>query len=410
MSWCPFSKLSQCMHETSQHRVDNPTLATNQEVHSEPRVRDEFLTKSTHELIAYIREQFPEVTDDIWNQLKILDQPAIEITLRRQAGELPQAQPNEAAQTHLSYELEMVRIALAYQDDIQEFVFGDRLDPIEFGTFSLSPKDLTRRLVFMILFSDVGKAGSELLQPGKSSTILQMYTHVIMDTERHGKWLRGRSPESLPLELTPALEYIYSQPVLDQQVFAGGNFSLAPISIAMYCAEQVFLETFPNHAEYQSLFQLSQESWNELLMMGMNPDTTLMKDFWTYAHIYCAEIFAESGAVRAEDRNTALLALLHHYSQGARPIGADALNFSDPRAVRILALTEVLDKANANVHRSHQNSVAELSALTENMVMPAITKLNKGNDNAPDVKVYRDTVQFFKVKHLFEAIGTQHNH
>lgn len=372
-----------------------------------PELHVHFLRMNNQELVDYLHHYCPEISEAIWTQLHILDEPAIELQLRD--PELQHDQ-REGAVTHLHYELEMVKLVLTFQEFIEQFVFQDDRTPISFGQFELLPQEVIPRLVFMIMLSDVGKAGFTQLQPGEMPPILQIYTHVVMDPVRHGSWLKTHVHDQLPVELQDAVTYVNNQEDLHKQVFGAGNFGMAPMRLALYCAEQVFMESFPESTQFRSYFQVSEAMIQDLAAIGMDVDRTLMKDFWTAAHLLSGEKFFAGDAVADADKKVALLSLLHHYSQGVLPHGASGLDLNDPRAIKLIALTELLDKADANCHRSKIHDVDALVRITENMVLPGILHLNNQEEALTEVVIYRETFDFLKKTAVFEALLATHDH
>lgn len=392
------------MHELPNHDVPEQDAPPHLELVKHPRVREEFLRKSHSELVAHLKEQYPSLTDAIWHQLQILDQPSVEARLKSKASEKPDSEP----QTHLAYELEMVKVVLAYQEHIEEFIFGNDKTALDFGTLTILPDDLISRLVFMIMVSDIGKAGSYEVEEGGGSPILDIYTHVIMDATRHGEWLKNNRQHEFPPELEAAVAYLRQNPSVEQQVFTAGNFGLAPIRLALYCAEQVFANDFPNAADERRLFQVTDETIHTLNEIGIDINTTYMRDFWTFAHLFCGELFSQGDAVHTEDKSAAVLAFMHHNSQGARPQLSDQMHFDDPRTMKLIAITEYLDKADANIHRSHKKDLSAVTVMTENMVMPGMLIQNGHDTSRPHVQAYADTWQFIQKSGMLDALFGAH--
>lgn len=364
----------------------------------EPQIQSEYLRMNNESLVVYLKEQYPEVTPEVWDQLEGLNQLPIEVSLS------PDPQLATEPHTHLSYELEMIRIVLAFQAHLEQFFFGDNDTPVSFGSFELHRAELIRGLVYMILLSDVGKAGSRHLSPEAPAPVLNLYTHVIMTPERHGNWLKQHPPSTLPPDLETTIATVQNQGTMDQ-VFLAGNFSLAPIRLALHSAAEVFKETFPEATPEQiALFEVNETTITALTDLGMSLDTTQMREFWTRAHLQCGQEFFTTEAVPPTHKGLASLALLHHHSQGADPEGLDTSTFTDPRALAVVAFLEFLDKADANCHRSQQKDLELLVKVTENMVMPAIRTRNNQDTSTPEATAYQDTLNFMRDNHLFYAL------
>jgi hypothetical protein len=359
-----------------------------------PETKNSFLEMSNKEMVAYLRQYFPEVTEIIWGQLAVLDTPS---------GVTEQTKKESLSLTHLGYELGMIRTVLEFQEEIEQHFFAENDSPIDFGSFQIEKRDCIRRLVYMILLSDVGKAGGKALSPGESSPIAQIYIYLRMEPGKHGEWLKGREPSSFPDECRPALESILQDKELSFQVFAAGNFRLAPFRIAMHCASEVALQDPKQGNAYADLFKVDSETEEALEEIGMNVDTTLMKDFLTQAHLLSAEQLFATDAVPNELKDIALLGLFHHYSQGVHLPHTEHIDITkDSRGVEVIALLEILDKLDANCHRSNQTSPEALSTFTEHMVMPTI-KIGKEDDH-PEILAYTRMFEFLKQDKVLQAV------
>lgn len=358
-------------------------------------------------MLTLLQEQYPELTAAIWQQLQILDQPAIETSLRQAAQQT--AEISTKPETHLAYELEMVKVVLAYQEAIVSFIFGDQKQPLEFGAVQITPEQLIHWLVIIIMLSDIGKAGSHHLEPGHSSPILEIYTHVIMSPDRHGQWLKTQASDQLPAELAVSLSWLKQRPEVYHQVFGAGNFALAPVRLALYCAQEVFRQDFPDHPEYLPFFAASPELAAYLAELELDLDQTAMKDFWTTAHLRSGQQLMKELPLSVEMRAVSQLAFLHHYSQGVHPRLENDQQLNDPRLWRLIALTEVLDKLDANIHRSFQTDAEGTTTITENAVLPGLHRLPKSDQQPTTIQAYQAVFAFIRQTQLTQALLSIHH-
>lgn len=318
-----------------------------------------FLQMSDKETLRYLKQSLPQFPAELWSQLKHLDTNAVDVHRSKQ----------REAHTHTGYELEMVRLVLEFGEQLEHYFFAEDASEISFGVLTISRDDFIPSLCSMILMSDIGKAGSHLLKPGEVSPVLSMYTNVIMD-QRHSAWIRATPLFAYPDDLQPIVQSLSQNPKVAEQIFHLGNFSLLPIRVALYCAAQVHQQEHPT--KKTALFDVDQELLEALAEMNMDSDHTTMREFWTMAHLICGEQLFQTVMRDETTRQLAFLSLFHHFSQpGALPSMADHVSLDDPRALEVIAFMEIMDKLNANCHRSHIGAASVVS-LTENTVMPML--------------------------------------
>jgi hypothetical protein len=385
-----------------------------QDLAKDPELPPDYLGMSKTELLQHIEKLCPEITPELWEQLKRLNEPAIEIQLQRPAGD----SNSDLENTHLGYELEMIRIVLVYQESIKELLFGQDTTPIFFGTFELPQEDLIRRLVSMIMLSDIGKAGPELLQDGQDSPIMRIYTHVIIDG-KHIQQLKRHDFESGEAGFDVFVRNMdnpqspHYDPERYEQIVDGGNVGFAPIGLVMQIAEQVFVGKYPPddpYHTYKKLFQVDQHTEDELAKLGFSSDKTPMQAFWTGAHLYAAEqLFKSTFRDKKEDFAFAIVGLLHHFSQGVVPKFATQVDiYRDSRVLKLIALMEFLDKADANFHRSHKRTPELVASTTFDMVRANFQNRYKESsaNQLPKVtqadQAYQEVASFLEENGVFE--------
>ncbi len=376
-----------------------------QQATEETKANNAFLDMSDADLQAYIKEHFPEITPAVWHQLEALNQHSIERVIALHNPLVSDTDKNDIlTKTHLSYELNMARIVLAHAKDIEAFLFATNPEPISFGAVTITREEVIQKLVYMIIISDVGKAGPSPVSDTKENPILSIYTNVILTPETHGQWLKQQTPATFPPELTTAVATVTSNPELEKQVFGAGNFAMAPIRLALYCGQQAFAQNYPDFTQYLPLFEWDEKKEAAIRSLGFDPDVTPMKDFYTKAHLLCGEEFFKSDAIPPHLRHIAQLALLHHFAQNVGPRNLDGITFEDPRAIQLIALTEILDKSDAIANRAQQVTPQVHSLLTRNSVMPRILEKNNQDTENGEVKNYNETLVFLESNGMLTAL------
>lgn len=320
---------------------------------------------------------------EIFQQIEALHQPSI--------------LNNKNENNHWQYELNMVRAVCELRREILLFFNVPESGP-EYTQFM-------QELLFMIIISDIGKAGPEKYSEKKPSAVAaRIYNNVILEN-KHGEKIKEVGIKEL---FSKSSEQFYGSTVITQRVrqiiyqisgskkksfreFAaaitnsqksnttlisemseqlqeileGGKVRSLPIELALIVARKIAItELIESEQNGQKLgirkkrkqitqirktFSLTDAEKQFLDSHGFATDTRPIGDFYSQSHIQFGKQFLFSLNLTGRLRNRALLGLKHHFVQGVLPDSREnnALfirrSKTDPNILRDLKIVAFLE-------------------------------------------------------------------
>ncbi len=297
---------------------------------------------------------------------------------------------------HWKYELNMIRSIVPLKEEVLDFFEVDANAKIEF----------LKELFFMIIISDIGKAGPVLLNSRNSNAVVpRIYNNLILES-KHGNAVREICERALddskasevvaePSEkrkIRSALRSIlrinsglrrktirslFQRPRIINASTAGAlqsqlelflekkQATAMPIELAMIVAREIAESETEDQSQKERIarcFRLRRGEARFLKRYGFDVKTTPISKFYTEAHIVFGRDFLRSLASKLGNRlmNRAMLGLRHHLAQGAYPdpdeeimsfIARSKESLPERRDLKIIAFLEILDKVEAAIHR-----------------------------------------------------------
>lgn len=327
------------------------------------------LTPDGQQVLRYITSLFTRMSEAIsqnLHQLLLESLKSYSPAILNQLGlllEAPLFTANPDQKGHWQYELSMVKAVLEHSKTIQK-IFG-------------CGEELIVDLCFMIIVSDIGKAGPiTAMHNGPESIVYRIFTQAIF-FERHRDWLKqaydpttadNLKPGAFPPELAEVIANISREPKENgapsdfSMIFQSGIFFALPIEAYLYVVKTIALETAgsdPKLVEQaESLLTLKPEEKQFLTEIGYDPATARIRKFFTESHIAFGYAFL-SKYCTPDQLPLVQLALSHHFSQGVFPDPefAQAL-YNEPELLRLCAFMEILDKVEAAYHRMQEKNIS----------------------------------------------------
>ncbi len=311
-----------------------------------------------------------------------------------QLSEKPLFPANKEQEGHWQYEQTMLRALLKSNQKIKEWLGCD--------------DGVIADMFFMILASDLGKAGSIAAGEDDPSTIVRRMYNQALFFESHSQWLKNCDPSTLPSELQPALDSIQKTPTVEgapsdwEAIFTNGFFVPIPLELYVYVIKQVALETADSNdqlaSQAEQLFTLTTAESEYLKSQGWDPATTRIRQFYTKGHIKFGNDFLMNDQYTTREQQLlAPLALSHHFSQGILPdsISAEAI-IQQPLLMKICAFLEILDKTEATYHRFGDKSMVNAIRYSRN---ECAYQLGVNYADHPElVDLYIETLEFMTKK------------
>jgi hypothetical protein len=324
----------------------------------------EGLTQDDQERIHRIKEKLDIVLPSpMLESLSVLGrEPLLPRTLHRDTSI-----KRDFEGTHLGDEFIMIDAVNAHYDQICDVLFpGDA--PIEVTykgqSFSLDKNSFKTDIQWLIMGSDIGKAGSSI----QNREVVSMLFNDILIRDGHKQWLieNGKS------DLYP-------------------NITDMPISLATQITGDIASKS---GIDQEKINRISiNDSRNGVLeQYGFNSDTTSMRAIHT-AHIAMGEAFIDRLIVNPREEMLLRLSLCHHLSQGNVPdcVTKGVLDI-EGGGLRLAVFLELLDKTDAFANRSGLDAKAAANA--------AINTTNKSTRIANGSKTIDIIDEFSKLNEL----------
>ncbi len=396
----------------------------------ESALQEEFaveLGKSlTQEYAMWVRS----LPQEIFVQIEALHQPSI-------------LNPDQN-KSHWKYELNMIRSVVAVKDAVLQFFEVDEGKETEF----------LQELIFMIIVSDVGKAGPRLYNPKHAASVVpRIYNNLILE-KKHGEAVREICMQAL-----------FNEKVFDEQKTTwdinrilrknSGFFSIAPlkrifskfgskdkwkreklkpqlaafleeekalsmpIELAMIVARQIARSETDDISKREEIGECLKLGRNEITFLnknGFNVETTPIGFFYSKGHIVFGKEFLLSLEPKLGERLTksALLGLQHHFVQGVSIYSTEEVTVfiersktevSLRRDIKMIAFTEMLDKVEAAMHRP--SSTNPFSLEDPKIFLEAIKKSIEANysEHAEHLfSIYQEVFIAMRQMGIFEKV------
>lgn len=321
--------------------------------------------------------------------------------------EAPIFAANPEQKGHWQYELSMVKAVLEHAQKIQK-LFG-------------CGEELIVDLCFMIIVSDIGKAGPISVKgDGPESIIYRIFTQAIF-FEKHRDWLRNAydptTPDNLkpgyfPPDLAPALATISRETTGNaplskfSETFQSGFFFALPIEAYLHVIKTIALEIAHDDADLaikaEQLFTLKPEEKEFIASIGYDTQSTGMRKFFTESHIAFGDAFLQKHC-RQDQLPLVELALTHHFSQGVFPRKEFAEQlYTQPDLLKLCAFMEILDKVEAAYHRMQERGIAVAISSVSNDIFK---QLATNHPEHPELsEVYQEMLSFMIEQQIFTGL------
>ncbi|GIK84249.1 MAG: hypothetical protein BroJett025_08710 [Patescibacteria group bacterium] len=321
---------------------------------------------------------------DIFHQIDVLHQPGL--------------LNSDQLQNHWDYELNMIKAVISHRNEILQLFEVEEVKSTEF----------LQDLIFMIVISDIGKAGPINYNPKHAAAVVpRIYNNLILEG-KHGKSVKEIGIKTLfakkvygSTEVTKEIRRIIfkisgvksvrflrriifgrdstNESVLEglsprvKEILKQGNVRALPIELAFIIAREIAIQEVLDSTqsdrektqriqEIKKCFVLSRAEKVFLLQQGFKPDTEPIGNFYTNSHIIFGKkfLFTKSLGLNEHFRERAKVGLRHHFVQGAFAdspkkmeefIRASKIDAREKRDLRLVAFLEMLDKVEASLHR-----------------------------------------------------------
>jgi len=366
-------------------------------------IRSEFFSlltdqelQSNQALLETLATNFLAYPNAIFDQLGFLLEKPLFRTQDSQTG-------------HWSYELAMAKTVLNFAEILKTKFAGDN--------------QFIADLVFMIIVSDIGKAGPKVAEADHYSAVVRrMYNHCIFGPEQKA-WLMKCNPAEFPAELQPALATISkdsSSGLSDYDlIFKNGVFFALPIEVYFYVLKQTALEKIKAEPELlqhdpelitkiEATFTLTPEEKDFLKLIDSDPQSMPIRRFFTRNHILFGSLFLrQSGLLNSEQQASVLLAMSHHFSQKFLPLDLDLeVVVNDELWIKKCAFLEILDKFSAYLSRWHGKQGEVPTQSIESTRTEIGAHLDKNYADQPQIKQwYEEIFAWMEEIEIFTQFG-----
>ncbi len=407
-----------------QELLENLIYPPNKEATQKTTLQEEFAEELGRSLGPEYGNWVQSLPQEIFEQIEALHQPGI---LN------PDQQKN-----HWDYELNMIRAIVSQKSEILQ----------QFGVTKVQEQDFIKELLFMVMISDIGKAGPKQYDANSPEAVVPRFYNNLILEKKHGKKVSEIGIQELfqkssdnaygSTKVTQRVRKIIykisgvksvkqfadlvlntnfvNQDLLAQlpeqvrAILVRGEVLSLPIEFALIVARKIaiteILELQISNSEKRKkigainkCFQLSSSEKKFLLSQGFDVETTPIGNFYSNGHINFGKEFLLSPELKLNARlqNRALLGLRHHFSQGVFPDSREEIvtfisqakkDISARKEFELIAFLEILDKVEAAFNRSQEPRTQEtLNNILYKRIIPNV-KTNFPQEQTFLIEVY----------------------